>query len=41
MSTSEDIDIKWFERVYSVGVTGATSTPGWLIDKVAQFIRDL
>jgi len=41
ISASEDIDLKWFESVNSVGVTGATSTPGWLIDKVAQFIRDL
>lgn len=41
ISNSEDIDIKWFEGSNSVGVTGATSTPGWLIEQVAQSIKDL
>jgi 4-hydroxy-3-methylbut-2-enyl diphosphate reductase len=41
ISTNQDIDIKWFENVDSVGVTGATSTPGWLIEEVAQFLGDL
>jgi|APIni6443716594_1056825.scaffolds.fasta_scaffold15551_1 4-hydroxy-3-methylbut-2-enyl diphosphate reductase len=41
ISYSEDIDNKWFESSKSVGVTGATSTPGWLIEKVAEYIRDL
>lgn len=41
VSNSEDIDIKWFEGSNSVGVTGATSTPGWLIKEVAEYIRAL
>lgn len=41
ISNIEDIDLKWFENTNSVGVTGATSTPGWLINKVAEFIKNL
>jgi 4-hydroxy-3-methylbut-2-enyl diphosphate reductase len=41
ISTIEDIDIQWFENKFSVGVTGATSTPGWQIDQVAEFIRSI
>lgn len=41
ISNKEDIDSKWFENVSSVGITGATSTPGWLIELVAGFIREL
>jgi 4-hydroxy-3-methylbut-2-en-1-yl diphosphate reductase len=41
ISTIEDIDIQWFENKSSVGVTGATSTPGWQIDQVAEFIRNI
>jgi 4-hydroxy-3-methylbut-2-enyl diphosphate reductase len=39
--TEEDIDIQWFENKSSAGVTGATSTPGWQIDQVAEFIRNI
>jgi len=39
ISNSEDIDFKWFDNVNSVGVSGATSTPGWLIEQVAAFIK--
>lgn len=38
ISNKDDIDIKWFENLKSVGVTGATSTPGWLIEQVAEYI---
>lgn len=41
ISTVEDIDIQWFENESSVGVSGATSTPGWQIDQVAEFIRSI
>jgi 4-hydroxy-3-methylbut-2-enyl diphosphate reductase len=37
----EDIDIKWFQKSKSVGITGATSTPAWLIKEVATFIEEL
>jgi 4-hydroxy-3-methylbut-2-en-1-yl diphosphate reductase len=39
ISNSEDIDFKWFVNVNSIGVSGATSTPGWLIEQVAAFIK--
>jgi len=41
ISNGEDVNIKWIENSKSVGVTGATSTPGWLIEKVAVFIKSL
>jgi 4-hydroxy-3-methylbut-2-enyl diphosphate reductase len=41
ISNIEDIDFKWFENPDSVGITGATSTPGWLIKEVAEYILGL
>ncbi len=41
ISTIEEIDNQWFENVDSVGLTGATSTPGWLIKQVAGYISEL
>lgn len=35
----KDIESSWFIGIQSVGVCGATSTPRWLMDKVAQHIR--
>jgi 4-hydroxy-3-methylbut-2-en-1-yl diphosphate reductase len=39
ISNYEDIELIWFENINSVGVCGATSTPGWLIEQVAAFIK--
>lgn len=39
ISDETEIDYSWFEGVGSVGVCGATSTPKWLIRKVADKIR--
>lgn len=36
-----EIDATWFENANSVGVCGATSTPRWLMERVAQHIRDI
>lgn len=41
ISNIQDIDIKWFEDKNSVGISGATSTPLWLIEQGADFIRNL
>ena len=41
ISHIEDIDIKWFQKSKSVGITGATSTPAWLMEEVAAFIKEL
>jgi 4-hydroxy-3-methylbut-2-enyl diphosphate reductase len=35
----DEIDYQWFNGSTSVGVTGATSTPGWLIAEVAKLIE--
>ena len=36
-----ELDPAWFENVESVGVTGATSTPGWLMEEVADSIENI
>jgi len=39
ISDTSDIKDSWFDGVSSVGVCGATSTPKWLIKKVAERIE--
>ena len=34
-----ELDPAWFEEVRSVGICGATSTPKWLMQRVAEAIR--
>jgi 4-hydroxy-3-methylbut-2-enyl diphosphate reductase len=41
ISTPEEIDFKWFTGKGSAGVCGATSTPQWLMEKVASLINQL
>jgi len=36
-----DLDASWFRDGQSVGVCGATSTPKWLLEKVAESVRNL
>lgn len=36
-----ELDCRWFESVENVGVTGSTSTPQWLMEKVRDKILDL
>jgi 4-hydroxy-3-methylbut-2-enyl diphosphate reductase len=38
ISSPEEINPEWFTNALSVGVCGATSTPRWLIHKVAETI---
>lgn len=38
ISRADDIHAEWFEDVKSVGICGATSTPNWLIEEVANCI---
>ena len=40
VSGPEELKAKWFEGIHSVGICGATSTPGWLLKKVASVIRN-
>lgn len=41
ISAPEEVEPGWFTGKFSVGVCGATSTPKWLIDKVAKEISAL
>ena len=38
---ASEIDPGWLEGAESVGISGATSTPQWYMEEVAQVIRDL
>jgi len=37
----EEIQSSWFASAETVGVSGATSTPRWLLEKVAGFVENL
>jgi len=39
ISDTDELKDAWFDKVSSVGVCGATSTPKWLINKVAEKIK--
>lgn len=39
ISKTEDIQAEWFGGVTSVGICGATSTPNWLMEEVADWIN--
>ncbi len=41
ISDAEDIDIKWFDNCSSIGICGATSTPRWLMEKIAHYLKKL
>jgi 4-hydroxy-3-methylbut-2-enyl diphosphate reductase len=41
ISAPDELDPSWFSGKFSAGVCGATSTPKWLIDKVAREISAL
>lgn len=38
---TSDIDLQWLSGVKSVGICGATSTPRWLMERVADYVRSL
>ena len=39
VADADEVDPKWLEGVESVGITGATSTPRWLMEAVAGKLR--
>jgi 4-hydroxy-3-methylbut-2-enyl diphosphate reductase len=41
VSDVDELDPKWFKNTKSVGVCGATSTPRWLMEKIAENIEIL
>lgn len=40
ISSDEEIDFSWFDGYENIGICGATSTPMWLMEKVAGKLRD-
>jgi 4-hydroxy-3-methylbut-2-enyl diphosphate reductase len=38
VSEIADINTGWFQHARSVGITGATSTPRWLLEEFAEFV---
>lgn len=41
LSDTAQIDATWFRPDQTIGITGATSTPRWLMDQVAQHLKQL
>ena len=41
VSDISEIQKKWFKNTASVGICGATSTPRWLMDEVADYIGNI
>ncbi|HLN73073.1 MAG TPA: 4-hydroxy-3-methylbut-2-enyl diphosphate reductase [Prolixibacteraceae bacterium] len=41
VSSPEDLKAEWFTGILSVGICGATSTPQWLMEKVAERIGEV
>ena len=39
ISDSSEIDLNWLNGVQQIGICGATSTPKWLMEEVAQFVE--
>lgn len=41
ISSPEDIRPEWFKNAQSTGICGATSTPMWLMEKIAETIKNI
>lgn len=39
VSATDDLKAEWFDGVKTVGITGATSTPRWLLEKFSGFLQ--
>jgi 4-hydroxy-3-methylbut-2-enyl diphosphate reductase len=39
ISTPEELDVNWFNQIETVGICGATSTPHWLMEQIAERIK--
>jgi len=39
ISTPEELDVDWFIQIETVGICGATSTPQWLMEQIAERIK--
>ncbi len=40
VSDCEDVQKEWFKANDNIGICGATSTPMWLMEKIANQISD-
>lgn len=40
VSDESDIQDEWFKEIDSVGICGATSTPRWLMERIANFLKN-
>jgi 4-hydroxy-3-methylbut-2-enyl diphosphate reductase len=38
VSGIKDVDVAWFKNTRHIGITGATSTPGWLLEEIAVHV---
>jgi len=41
VSDESELDKLWFENAKSVGICGATSTPRWLMEKIAESVKKI
>jgi len=41
ISKPEELEISWFQKEDSIGITGATSTPQWLMEKIQFHVKGL
>lgn len=41
VSSNAEVDPRWFARMKSVGICGATSTPMWLMEEIGEEIREI
>lgn len=41
ISSVEELQKKWLEGIMSIGITGATSTPWWMLEQIANEIRKM
>lgn len=39
ISNLDELDASWFSNIQSVGICGATSTPQWLMEEVAEWVK--
>jgi 4-hydroxy-3-methylbut-2-enyl diphosphate reductase len=39
LSSPEELKNEWFNDAKTIGICGATSTPQWLMEKIAQAVR--
>jgi len=38
IAEKNEIETDWFRDIASVGISGATSTPSWLLEEIAEYI---